>query len=307
MNIDKTSVVTVTVTVGGNDVGFADIITHCILRRLPWSLTSSDNYYCARYKEAARDLMTDPSDKGLQAQLSQIYRDILAQADSNQHVYLYLVGYPKFSNAQTTYCNRVNFKYWGVNPADPYTTLSMSVRQELNDLVEDMNQVIQNAITDANTRRRSTDIAYADVDAHLEGHRWCEDGVKEPDVRNLTTLFFLSGWQASSDNQGDYTSGRQRQTTLPLPDGHSYNTTLVGAKSDPVDVYWCEVAATVVNDPDGALAQMVAHANSEVADGSYTAQDIGWLNPTGQIKTFHSRSARLALYRDAILDLMQDD
>lgn len=81
-NIDRTSVVTV--TVGGNDVGFADIIKHCILRWQPWSFAPWDNYFCARYKQAAWNLMTDRSDKGLQAQLSQIYRDILAQADSNQ-------------------------------------------------------------------------------------------------------------------------------------------------------------------------------------------------------------------------------
>lgn len=44
----------------------------------------SDNYFCARYKQAARDVMADTSDKGPQAQLAHIYCDLLAQADSNQ-------------------------------------------------------------------------------------------------------------------------------------------------------------------------------------------------------------------------------
>ncbi|RAK85657.1 hypothetical protein BO79DRAFT_231314 [Aspergillus costaricaensis CBS 115574] len=292
MNTDKTRVVTV--TVGGNYITFADILMQCILRWQPWSITPSYNYFCAHFKQAAQDLMTDTSDKGLQAQLSNIYRDIRGQADSNrislflfvEQVYLYVVGYPKLFNAQTTYCNSVNIRYWGVDTANPYTALTTS-----------------NAITDANNRRESMNIAYADVDARFEGHRWCEGGVKEPDATYPSTFFFLSGWsditeegaiqQASSDDESDYISSLQGQTTLPLPDGHTCNTTL-GANPDPVDVYW-------------SLAQMVSRANSEVADGNYTAQDIGWLKPTRQLKTFHPRSAGMALYRDAILDLMQDD
>lgn len=50
------------------------------------------------------------------------------------------------------------------------------MRQELNELVEDMNQLIQNAITDANNRRGSMDIAYADVDVRFEGHRLLKTG-----------------------------------------------------------------------------------------------------------------------------------
>lgn len=69
-----------TVTVGGNYITFPDIITQYILLCQLWSITPSDNNFCAHYKQAARDLMTDTSDKGLQAQLSYIYRDILAQA-----------------------------------------------------------------------------------------------------------------------------------------------------------------------------------------------------------------------------------
>ncbi|PYH72662.1 uncharacterized protein BO88DRAFT_411570 [Aspergillus vadensis CBS 113365] len=133
-NTDKTSVVTV--TVGGNDVALAEIITHYILLCQLWSITPSDNNFCAHYKQAARDLMTDTSDKGLQAQLSYIYRDILAQADIYQ----------------------------------------TSVRQELNELVDDINQLIQSATTDANNRRGSMDIAYADVDVRFEGHRLLKTG-----------------------------------------------------------------------------------------------------------------------------------
>ncbi|BCR99139.1 uncharacterized protein AKAW2_40822A [Aspergillus luchuensis] len=151
----------------------------------------------------------DTSDKGPQAQLSHIYCDLLAQAYSNQ-------------------CNRVNFKYWGLNPTNPYTVLETSVRQELNELVEDLNRVIQNAIIDANNRRGSMDIAYADVDARFEGHRWCEGGVEEPDATYPSTFFFLSGWSditeegaiqqaSSSDDESDYISSLQGQTTLTLP------------------------------------------------------------------------------------------
>ncbi|OJZ84287.1 hypothetical protein ASPFODRAFT_208803 [Aspergillus luchuensis CBS 106.47] len=114
-----------------------------------------------------------------------------------------------------------------------------------------MNKVIQTAITDAK----------------IAADRWTSP--------TRTWMPALRATQASSsDDESDYISSLQGQTTLTLPDGRTCNTTL-GANPDPVDVYWCQVAAAAVNDTDGALAQMASRASSEVADGNYTTQDIG--------------------------------
>jgi hypothetical protein len=50
----------------------------------------------------------------------------------------------------------------------------------------------------------------------------------------------------------------------------------------------------------------MALANSDLASGGFTTQNCIWFLPTRQIKTFHPRSAGMALYRDAIIDVRDD-
>jgi hypothetical protein len=88
--------------------------------------------------------------------------------------------------------------------------------------------------------------------------------------------------QVSTDNNTDL-STLEASRRLPLPDGNTCNITL-GIDPDPVDIYWCDLASAIASDPDGVIAQRVALANTALASGDFTAQDISWFLPTKQIK-----------------------
>jgi hypothetical protein len=178
----------------------------------------------------------------------------------------------------------------------------------MNELVTSLNNVIQAAVLDANKLVGRNVTHFVDVDPSFEGHRWCESGVNEPDSSHPSTAFFLSGWpditegntiQTTADDSADL-SALKASGSLPLPDGNTCNTTL-GIDPDPVEVYWCDLASAVTSDPGGDIAKQVALANTAIANGDFTTQDVSWILPTRQIKTFHPRSAGMALYRDAII------
>ncbi|KAJ6103765.1 mutanase [Penicillium sp. IBT 16267x] len=301
-----------TMTIGGNDVGFADIVKHCILRYFD-SPIGWDAFWCRRYKNAAKSLMADTGADGLQYKFTSIYLRIIGWTESNPDFNLYIAGYPTFFNTETTECDSVSFRYWGWEKADHTDIwLTVSLRNEMNDLVTTLNNVIQTAVLDANKLVGRNVTHFVDVNPSFDGHRWCEPGVTEPDPSHASTAFFLSGWpdiaegdtiQTATDNSTEL-STLEASKSLPLPDGNTCNITL-GVDPDPVDVYWCDLASAIASEPDGDLAKQVALANIALADGNFTTQDISWFLPTNQIKTFHPRSAGMALYRDAILAVKQ--
>ncbi|KAJ5827408.1 hypothetical protein N7447_004171 [Penicillium robsamsonii] len=301
-----------TMTIGGNDLDFSNIVKHCLLRYYNSAL-GWDAAWCSHYKSAAKKLMADTGADGLQYKFTSIYLRIIGWAQQNPDFNLYIAGYPRFFNADTTQCNDVSFRYWGWDKTDHTDVwLTTSLRTEMNDLVKSLNKVIEAAVLDANKLVSRNVTHFVDVDPRFEGHRWCESGVIEPDPSHMSTAFFLSGWPdieegatvATAADDSAELSVLQTSGSLPLPDGNTCNTTL-GVDPDPVDVYWCNLASAVVSDPGGDIAKQVVLANTALASGDYTAQDVSWFLPTRQIKAFHPRSIGMAFYRDAILAVRQ--
>lgn len=96
-------------------------------------------------------------------------------------------------------------------------------------------------------------------------------------------------------------SALQTAGKLPLPDGASCKTTLA-IDPGPVAVYWCDLAVAIASQPDGERANY-AH---DLASGDFNAQNISYFLPTRKIKAFHPRSAVMALYSDAVMDVKDD-
>ncbi|KAL4860281.1 hypothetical protein BDV12DRAFT_205348, partial [Aspergillus spectabilis] len=136
----------------------------------------------------------------------------------------------------------------------------------------------------------------------FNGHRWCEDGIHEPDPSNA--WFFLSAWpDLQYDNFADEQAelaALASQGSVQLPDSSA-------CSGDPADPYvWamCRVAEAVTDDPTGLEAMRLANANAALAAGDVSSQDVSAYLPTRQIKTFHPRTPGMYAYRDAILDAM---
>lgn len=109
-----------------------------------------------------------------------------------------MTGYGQFFNEQTTACNDVTFAR-KANPHDDgqeHTRLSTELRADFNAMSRMLNEAIKKACSLADPQKAR----YVDIDAMLEGHRFCEDGVNEPDQENPNTFFFHYPYGADDDN-----------------------------------------------------------------------------------------------------------
>ncbi|RAK91934.1 mutanase [Aspergillus costaricaensis CBS 115574] len=300
-----------TLTVGGNDVDFSNILYYCILdpNWLTWA--PYNRKWCNNYKTKARSLMADGSNDGLQYKLKEAYLSIVNTA-TNVDFRLYVTGYPLFFNNETSTCDSSSFHYWWGAYKGPWdwrmVYLTTALRTEMNELVQQMNSVITAAISDANTALGSPRVVYVDVKSKFVGHEFCEEGVKEPDPSRDETYFFLSGWNdVIIDSQEMTTSAVIASEVatliadgLTLPDANTCNTTL-GTDPDPYAVAMCRTALRIAGDPEGLEAQSFAQAETDIANKNYSSQDIPLYTPVRQIKSFHPRSNGMLAFRDAVL------
>jgi hypothetical protein len=66
-NMDRATIGTL--TIGGNDLGFSDLVYYCILTPNTWHSKQSDRQYCLDAEKKANDYMDDSSSNGLRNKL----------------------------------------------------------------------------------------------------------------------------------------------------------------------------------------------------------------------------------------------
>ncbi|RAH62699.1 SGNH hydrolase [Aspergillus piperis CBS 112811] len=261
---DTTSPNIGTLTVGGNDVGFSDIIRNCIT----WeTFHDAEEFraWCEQKKDKARSILSDTSSAGVRNKLKEAYLSIL-NASLNEDFMLYVTGYVGFFNYDTTICDLTTFDWWwtAYNPILPIREvvpfLKTALRKELDDLVNQMNQVIQDAIEDANTAYGSTRVTYVDMQPLFDTHRFCEEGVYEPSPNRGETFFFLTETAAVEAAEVVHMVSLG---SIPIADAATCNTTL-GTDPDPYAVAMCDASIAISTDPNaGAMAIM----DTEPLDG----------------------------------------
>jgi hypothetical protein len=150
-----------TLSVGGNDVGFAHIVANCIMFDRP---TCDDDL---NYTE---DLINDPI---LLSRFVETYLRVLG-ATSDPDFTLIVPGYAQFFNAETEVCDN-QYIFYG-------RYLTKEFRARLNKMIADLNLVIQVGVAIvqmqlvfSNSGKR---IYYEDWDSLFWGHRFCEESPK---------------------------------------------------------------------------------------------------------------------------------
>ncbi|KAI0380577.1 SGNH hydrolase [Hypomontagnella monticulosa] len=311
-----------TVSMGGNDLGFSDIVWYCVITPNTARLGSTNRKLCLEAEAKANALMDDNGPDGIRSKLSNAYRRILLKS-GRRDFHLYVTGYIKFFNPDWTDCNKSTFhwrwaRYDGPTdwPTNRIVFLTQDLRRELNGLVEKLNKVIEAAVNDANYGLPGgPQVHFVDVNPRFGTHRWCEPGPwHEPDPTVQSTWFFLSGWpDVPMDGQGldgsDSTAAEishlMQDGSIKLPDANTCEADN-GEDADPYAWYMCRISQTIAEDPDGPMAKDFANANADIAKGDVNSQHIGFFTPTRQIKTFHPRSPGMVGYRDAIISVMQN-
>ena len=226
-----------TISIGGNDVGFYNILTACVLRVGGYWAGDCDTEIAKAY-----DVLINPDfSAGIASALTQII-----EKAGNDAFKIYMTGYVIFFNETTPLCESSSFRIYNPHYDDTHKEegqpfLTMALRKQLNDVVTALNEVLSQIVNSVNTNCADAQkVIFVDPNPAYVGHRWCEDGVYEPDNDRLDTWLFLSG---SPDNNlpdnplGATESFNQEQSqqlagpTFLLPDPTTCREILTNRKS----------------------------------------------------------------------------
>ncbi len=234
--IDKDSDI-VTLQVGGNDVGFFDIINACIIKLLPQSTT------CPEQITLSGNLIANsyPAliDSDIQAVLKQV---------ENAGFKLYVIGYAQFFNPTTTQCENVSFDFWRELPENQ-GNLTSALRTTLNGLATSLNTQISDAVDRANAHDERKPVVFVDWDSAFAGHRYCDEGIDEPDLTNENRWF--------------------QENNLFTRDQDPWSANAIAVQY----LDWAQQAYTA--NPDLVLSSMYANG-FQVAGGKINPTDVGW-------------------------------
>ncbi|KAJ8111527.1 hypothetical protein ONZ43_g5602 [Nemania bipapillata] len=96
-----------TLTIGGNDIGFSQLVMSCVITPYTWKFPSTNRKDCVDAQTKAKNLMDDTGSDGLRAKLKNSYLKILQKgldARGQASLDLYVTGYAEFFNTETTDC-----------------------------------------------------------------------------------------------------------------------------------------------------------------------------------------------------------
>ncbi|QYT03219.1 Mutanase [Trichoderma simmonsii] len=313
-NADKARIGTV--TIGGNDLNFSDLVYYCVITPNTARLGSTNRNSCVEVENQARQYMEDTSGNGLRAKLTAAYLKAINKSPRTDFQ-LYVTSYPPFFNADTTTCDDSSFHYWwgAYKPISDFPTnrivyLTQDLRTELNGLVAQLNGLILGAVQDANNQHGGNRVHFVDVVPSFDNHHWCEGSTQEPDSSNPNTWFFLSGWPDlgfdSASEENDELKARIAAGPIILPDASNCEAEL-GPQPDPFVKAMCRISQEIHDDPQGPQALRFAQANADIAAGDVSSQNIPWYLLTRTVKTFHPRSPGMAAFAAAVVDAIETE
>ena len=158
-----------TLTVGGNDADFGDIVEKCVYGFFPGDLSDAS---CA----TALAKTENNIDNNVWNPVWNALFNILTIA-TKPSFELYLTNYPRFWNENTTQCNDISFNYWS-GPTASYT-MTQERRAAMNRLTEKLNNQLASVVQNLNSNGQPR-VHLVDIDTAFQGHRFCEDGSTEP-------------------------------------------------------------------------------------------------------------------------------
>ncbi|OTB04954.1 hypothetical protein M426DRAFT_11045 [Hypoxylon sp. CI-4A] len=257
-------------SVGGNDLGFFDVMNACVFRFY--------NFYSGTCETALANSKTQIESDEFEHRLEIIIMEILDKVrwEKKPWFFITVTGYARFFNDVTDECDNMSFGVWWNGPK-----LKKDLRSSMNAMVLTVNAKIRKTVEQINSKFTKDKVIFVDYDEEFDGHRFCEEGVKEPDYGRMDTWFFLVGGQ---DNARDGAQSKHASDLDTLP-----------PSSRLVDPWSCLEPAQRSGDwGELALCYMAMAKYRDPtlrpARGDLVAQNSMWYVPTYYGKTFHPRS-----------------
>ncbi|KAM0451020.1 hypothetical protein ACHAPV_010276 [Trichoderma viride] len=272
-------------SIGGNDLGFFDIMNSCIFRFY--------SFYSGTCEAALQRADEQMASNQFEDRLRLVIMEILDRVRWEKRPWftITVTGYARFFNADTDECDDYSFGMWWRGPK-----LQRELRQRMNDMVRAVNAKIRKSVDAINAAFAEPRVLFVDYDDAFEGHRFCEPNVVEPDyARNETWFFLVGGLDNAPPHMGEPGPGA----------GPGAMDALLPADSPLVDAQNCIGPAQKSGDwGEMALCMMAMAADRDpmlrTANGEVTAQNGMWYVPTYYGKTFHPRTLGHMAMRDRI-------
>ena len=213
-------------------------------RALSWSLICQDGD-------------KDTPNTALVSTIDSVIKKIVqyGQSASGDSFRLYVTGYGQFFNDQDPGCNTVTFaRTANPNPdGKEHNMMTTDLRQDFNLMSITLNAAIQKAVSE----NSGSNVKYVDIDGLLgTGHRFCEPGIKEPDLDNPNLWFWHYPYNQNDDSTNPtikYLNSVEQANVNTLTWDQS--STLW---TDYLDDFWSKVDMDQLNQSagDNATAQL---------------------------------------------------
>lgn len=262
-------------SIGGNDLGFFDIMNSCIFRFY--------SFYSGTCDEALRRSREAFDGPEFEQRLRLVIMEIFDRVQWEKHPRFTIVvtGYARFFNAETAECDECSFGVWWRGPK-----LERKLRQRMNRMVADVNNKIRSSVDEINAGFTERRVTFVDYDDAFEGHRFCEPNVTEPDYGRNDTWFFLVGGQDNSAAKNSaHSAASAHARALPPASPLVDPRTCLGPaqkSGDWGELALCMMAMAVEKDP-----------SLRSRHGEVVAENSMWYVPTYYGKTFHPVSRKL--------------
>ncbi|KAF2200638.1 SGNH hydrolase [Delitschia confertaspora ATCC 74209] len=276
----------VTMSIGGNDVGFVDLLDRCVYRfkdvkgcagcNLPRLFKDDCSGDCQEAIDGVRAKINGPEfSQGLTSAIKSVFANA-------PRTHLFVTGYPAFWNHDTDACDKVSFKFGCIN--NSVLPLIKSRRKAMNDLTDALNGKIRQII---NSYPTSASLTFVDTNPFFNGHRFCEQGVSEPSYRNKNIWFYpFEYWTGSTLNVD---AGN-------LPTGDCDKISNDGG--DFGAVFGCYLGNALKTD--GTTLDLHNQTNNVQGDGDVAITSSDGL-PDFLARIFHPTKAGMGGYRDGIV------
>ncbi|KAI2626685.1 SGNH hydrolase [Hypoxylon sp. NC1633] len=276
-------------SVGGNDLGFFDVINACVFRFY--------NFYSGTCESALANAKTQIESDDFENRLRVLITEILDKVrwEKRPSFTITVTGYARFFNETTDPCDDMSFGVWWNGPR-----LKKELRVNMNAMVLTVNAKIRQTVDNINAQFVRDKVLFVDYDALFDGHRFCEDGAVEPDYERTDTWFFLVGGPDNARNgtQQPPPPPPTKETSLPpasvLVDPSSCLEP-AQRSGDWGELALCYMAMSRAQDP-----------NLRLAGGDLAALNSMWYVPTYYGKTFHPRSRGHEAMRSKIYEVWRE-
>ena len=129
----------ITMSIGGNDVGFADILNVCVFQ---FTFDAGGDKACDDKLDEAKTTIQKDLSGALSATLNAVKPKLSTKKESLG--ILFVLGYAKFFEATSKQCDDVAWSFWwNVKQKQKLTTKR---RGRMNELVDNLNAVIRDAV-----------------------------------------------------------------------------------------------------------------------------------------------------------------